>query len=54
MFMKVRDTAEAYAGTRERHSVGIPSISIDDEVIMVRDEEHIKEIIEQYGLDKAD
>lgn len=50
MFLKMRDTAEEYAGVRERHTVGIPCLVIDDDIIMVRDEAHAAEIVAQYNL----
>lgn len=49
-FLKIRDTNEAYAGVRERHSVGIPCIDVEGEVTIVRDVEHMKELYEQYNL----
>ena len=49
-YLKIRDTAESHAMVREKHTVGIPTIVIDDEVILVNGPEHIKELVEKYHL----
>ncbi len=49
-FLKVRDTAESHSFVRERHTVGIPCVAIDDEVMLVNGPEHAKELIEKYKL----
>ncbi|MBP1581296.1 MAG: hypothetical protein J6A26_02705 [Oscillospiraceae bacterium] len=49
-YLKIRDTAESHAMVREKHSVGIPTIVIDGEVILVNGPDHVKELVETYKL----
>lgn len=49
-FLKVRDTSSAYEGVRERHSVGIPSMMIDDEVFLISSADLVNELIQKYDL----
>ena len=49
-FLKVRDTAESHAFVRERHTVGIPCVQIDDEVMLVNGPDHARELVEKYKL----
>ena len=49
-FLKIRDTAESHAPVREKHSVGIPCIQIDEEVMLVNGPDHAKELVEKYNL----
>lgn len=49
-FLKVRDTAESHAPVREKHTVGIPCIQIDEEIMLVNGPEHAKELVEKYHL----
>ena len=49
-FLKMRDTSEAYAKVRERHSVGIPCLVIDDEVFLISGVEKVKKLVETYHL----
>ena len=49
-FLKIRDTADSHAFCRERHTVGIPCIQIDEEVMLVNGPDHAKELVEKYNL----
>ena len=49
-FLKIRDTSEAYAKVRERHSAGIPMLMIDDDVNLISGVEKVKELVEKYNL----
>ncbi len=49
-FLKIRDTSDAYAGVRERHSAGIPMLMIDDEVNLISGVEKVKELVEKHNL----
>ena len=49
-FLKIRDTSEAYEKVRERHSVGIPCLVIDNEVFLINGVDMVKELVEKYEL----
>lgn len=49
-FLKIRDTAEECKEVREQHRAGIPCLVIDNDVILVEDPEHMKQLIDQYQL----
>lgn len=49
-FLKIRDTSEAYEKVRERHSVGIPCLVIEDEVFIISGVDMVKELVEKYEL----
>lgn len=48
-FLKIRDTSAVHAPVREKHTIGIPTLVIDDEVYLVSPEQ-TEQLIEQYGL----
>ena len=49
-FLRVRDTSEAHREAREKHQAGIPCLAVDDQVILVKNVEHMRELIEEYQL----
>ncbi len=54
-FLKMRDTAEVYAPVREKHSIGIPALVVDDEIYLVQGPEHAAELVETlHLLDEAE
>lgn len=53
-YLKIRDTSEEHAAARETHAAGIPTLVIDDQVIIVKGPEHAKELIEEYHLSDAE
>ena len=50
MFLKLRDTEDAFQEVREQHKVGVPCIVIDDETIVIQNPDHVRQLIEQYHL----
>ena len=46
-FLKVRDTSETHREVREKHSVGVPCIVVDDKVFIVETKEYLEELIEK-------
>ena len=50
MFLKLRDTEDAFQEVREQHKVGVPCIVIDDETIVIHNPAHVRQLIEQYHL----
>ena len=50
LFLKIRDSSEKMEEVRRDHRAGIPCMVIDDEVILIEGPEHVKKIIEEYGL----
>lgn len=52
-YLKIRDTSEEHAAARETHAAGIPTMIIDDQIIIVTGPEHVKELIEEYHLTDA-
>ena len=50
MFLKLRDTEDAFQEGREQHKAGVPCIVIDDETIVIRNPAYIRQLIEQYHL----
>ena len=48
MFLKLRDTEDAFQEVREQHKVGVPCIVIDDETIVIQNPDHVRQLIEQY------
>ena len=50
LFLKIRDSSEKMEEVRREHRAGIPCMVIDDEVILIECPEHVKKIIEEYGL----
>ena len=46
-FMQIRDTSDTHKEVREKHSVGIPCIVVDDKVFIVETKEYLKELIEK-------
>lgn len=54
-FMKIRDTSEAHAEIREKHTVGIPTLVVDDAIYRVSGPEHAEQLIEElHLLDEAE
>lgn len=49
-FLKLRDTSDVYAEAREAHSVGIPSLFVDDKPYIVNGPEHVQQLIEDLHL----
>ncbi|MBS6517082.1 MAG: hypothetical protein KH353_02655 [Clostridium sp.] len=49
-FLKIRDTSEAHREAREKHQAGIPCLAVDEQVILVKDAEHMRRLIEEYQL----
>ncbi len=47
--MKIRDTSQAHAPVREKHTIGVPTLVIDDEVYLPTPE-LAQELIEKYAL----
>ena len=51
LFLKLRDTEEAFADVRREHRAGVPCLVIDDVPYLVQGPEHAKKLIEnQLGL----
>ena len=50
MFLKLRDTEDAFQEVRKQHKVGVPCIVIDDETIVSQNPDHVRQLIEQYHL----
>ena len=48
--LRVRDTSEAHREAREKHQAGIPCLAVDDQVILVKNAEHMRELIEEYQM----
>ncbi len=48
-FLKIRDTSDAHAIVREKHTVGVPTLLIDDEVYLATPQ-LAEELIEKYEL----
>lgn len=48
-FLKIRDTSEAHAPVREKHTIGVPTLLIDDEVYLANPQ-LVEELIEKYDL----
>ena len=48
--LKHRDTSDAYAHVIEKHRVGIPTLVIDEEVILVNGPDHARDLVEKYKL----
>ncbi|MEF9982912.1 MAG: hypothetical protein RSD67_01285 [Oscillospiraceae bacterium] len=52
IFMKIRDTSTAHERVREKHTVGIPCLQIDDDFYVIRSVEHLEELISEHNLDQ--
>jgi glutaredoxin-related protein len=48
-FLKIRDTNPLYVAVKEEGRIGIPTVVIDDEVMLGLDDEKIEEIA-KFGL----
>jgi len=53
MFLKVRDTSEAYAAVRGSGRIGIPCLLVGEEAHILNGAEHIGRIIGELGLGMA-
>lgn len=49
-FMKIRDTSDTHAEIREKHTVGIPTLVVDDVVYRVSGPEHAEQLVEELHL----
>lgn len=50
-FLKIRDTSEVHQFARERHSVGIPCMVVDDKVFIVETPEAVEQLIKDGELE---
>lgn len=50
-FLKIRDTSEVHQAARERHSVGIPCMLVDDKVFITETTESIEKLISDGELE---
>jgi glutaredoxin-related protein len=48
-FLKIRDTNPLYIPVKEAGNIGIPTVVIDDEVMLGLDDEQIEELV-KLGL----
>ena len=49
-FLMIRDTSEAHAPVREAHTIGIPTLVVDDQVMLVQGPDHARQLIEELHL----
>ena len=49
-FLKIRDTSEVHREAREKHSVGIPCMLIDDKVFITETPESVEKLIQDGEL----
>lgn len=48
-FLKIRDTSDVHAVAREKHTIGLPTLVIDDKVYIPTPEQ-VQELIDTYQL----
>lgn len=52
-FLKIRDTSDVHAVAREKHTIGLPTLVIDDEVYIPTPDK-VQELIDKYQLKNTD
>ena len=50
-FLKIRDTSEVHQAARDRHSVGIPCMLVDDQVFITETIEAVEQLIQDGRLE---